>query len=161
MKNMNLANLGKLVLVAAFSISCASNGGHGHGSKAQVSASAKAGGVMEARVNWLKDKHNKVDFDLTLINSTEKGLIVYLYDISCMKGKVTGEVKHTFFNTGERTIDFKPGQSKEFKLVCNLGSDVAANDFKVIVKRINENLNNDGKTTGKVLARNLTVPVTL
>jgi hypothetical protein len=149
-------NLLTLALISAFTVGCAS--------KNRVSVGGtpvKAGNIMEARVNWLKDKKDKFDFNLSLQNTSDKGVIIYLNDISCMKGTSTGEVKHTFFNTGERTIDFRPGQMKEFKLVCILGHEVPDNSFKVIVKRINEDQFGNGTTAGKILARNLTIPVTL
>lgn len=122
-------------------------------------STTKAGGVMEARINWLKDKKNKFDFELVLSNLKETGLIVYLNDIACKKGSVIGEVKHTFFNTGERTIDFRPGETKRFKLVCKLFGEVQSDKFNVTIKRINSNPSNDGKTVGKLLLRDLSVPI--
>lgn len=123
------------------------------------SAAATAKGIMEARVQWIKDKKNKFDFELVLTNLTESGLIVYLHDISCKKGKVVGEAKHTFFNTGERTMDFKPGQSKKFKLVCKLGVEEFSDKYVVGVRRVSSNPNFDGKTVGKLLAKDLNISI--
>ena len=125
------------------------------------SASATAKGVMEARVLWLKDKEDKFDFELVLNNLSESGQIVYLHDVACQKGSVTGEAKHTFFNTGERTIDFKPGQTKKLKLVCRLGTDVFSNTYSIKIRRINSNPNFDGKTVGKLLAKDLNISIKL
>ncbi|MEZ4814372.1 MAG: hypothetical protein R3A80_04095 [Bdellovibrionota bacterium] len=124
-------------------------------------AHATAKGIMEAHVDWLKDKGSKFDFGLTLTNLTESGVIVYLHDISCKKGATAGEAKHTFFNTGERTIDFKAGQSKKFKLVCKLHTKIDSNKFSVGLRRISSNPSNDGKTVGKLLYKNLNIPITL
>jgi hypothetical protein len=123
------------------------------------SATATAKGVMEARVEWVKDKKSKFDYGLVLTNLTESGLIVYLHDIACKKGKVSGETKHTFFNTGEKTIDFKPGETKRFKLVCRLNTEVFSNDYSVGLRRINSNPNYDGKTVGKLLYKDLNIPI--
>lgn len=123
------------------------------------SAKASAKGVMEARVQWIKDKKKKFDFELVLTNLSENGLIVYLHDISCKKGKITGEAKHTFFNTGERTMDFKPGQSKKFKLVCKLHTEEFSDKYFISVRRVSSNPNYDGKTVGKLLAKDLNISI--
>jgi len=149
--------LALFLVIAAVGTSCA----HKKREKRVLAStsSAKAGGIMEARVDWLKKKKEKFDFGLTLSNLTENGLIIYLNDITCAKGNVTGEVKHTFFNTGERTIDFRPGETKKFKLVCRLYSQVDSDQFKVAIRRINSNPSNDGKTVGKLLYKDLKVPI--
>lgn len=123
------------------------------------SAVATAKGIMEARVEWVKDKKSKFDYGLVLSNLTETGLIVYLHDIACKKGNVSGETKHTFFNTGERTIDFKPGETKRFKLVCKLHTEVFSDNYSVSIRRVNSNPNYDGKTVGKLLYKGLNIPI--
>ena len=103
-------------------------------------------------VNWIKDKGEKYDFELVVKNESNKGMIIFLSDISCYRGNAMGEVKHTFFNTGERTIDFKPNEMKKFTLVCAYGSKTAG-DFSVKIAQAFDNPNNDGKTTGKVIGK--------
>ena len=127
------------------------------------SASATAPGIMEAKVLWLKDKSRvgKFDFALSLTNESDKGVIIFLTDIACSKGGVNGDIKHTFYNTGERTIDFKPGQTKKFNLVCRLPQLTDNNQFIVKIKRISEDLNNDGRDAGKVLYNDLSMTINL
>lgn len=116
---------------------------------------AKADGVMTMTVAWVKDKGKKFDIRISLKNEKEnEGVIVMLNDVTCFKGNLRGETKHTFFNTGERTMDFRPGELKSFNLVCRLGSETTG-PFKINIVRVYENPNLDGKTTGKVIASNI------
>ncbi|HMN67136.1 MAG TPA: hypothetical protein PKC28_01225 [Bdellovibrionales bacterium] len=112
--------------------------------------------VVTFSVPWIKDKGAKWDFQLNVHNENpEKGMIVFLSDISCKRGKVVGVVKHTFFNTGERTMDFKPNERKEFKLVCRT-EGAERGDFVLSVRKVYDNPSMDGKTVGKSVAENLT-----
>lgn len=116
---------------------------------------AKADGVLAMTVAWVKDKGSKFDIRLTLRNERdEEGVIVYLHDINCYKGALKGEAKHTFFNTGERTMDFKPGEAKSFNLVCRVGSETTG-PMRINIARVYENPSNDGKTAGKIIAKNI------
>ena len=150
-------NLSSLALMTSLTLLACSS----HRKNLSSEALALAPNVMEARVVWLKDKGKKFDFQASLHNTSQSGLIVYLADIACSKGGVTGELKHTFFNTGERTIDFRAGERKSFNFVCKLGDNVSSNQFLFSVRKISANENNDGRSAGKVLFRNLNVPVTL
>jgi hypothetical protein len=114
-----------------------------------------AGEVASVSVNWIKDKKSKFDFQLKIKNESAENIIIYLSDISCARGDVGGEVTHTFFNTGERTIDFGPRQSKSFNAVCRLGVKVREGDFKVSVAKIFSNPSEDRKTPGEVIARDI------
>lgn len=115
---------------------------------------AKADGVMAMTVAWVKDKGKKYDIRLSLTNEREEPVIVFLSDIGCFKGNLKGEAKHTFFNTGERTIDFNPGESKTFNLVCRLSAENSG-ATRINIARVYDNPSGDGKTTGKVIARNI------
>lgn len=115
----------------------------------------KAANIFSARVPWIKDKGDKYDVRLVLHNENpEKGIIVFLSDMSCKRGNIAGSLKHTFFNTGERTIDFKPNETKEMTLVCKTEGS-ANGDFKLAVAKVYENPSLDGKTVGKVVAKDL------
>src|SRR4051794_17629104 len=71
----------------------------------------EAKGVMTMTVAWIKDKSKKFDINVTIRNDNNtSGIIIFLHDMGCQRGGVTGSLKHTFFNTGERTIDFRPNQ---------------------------------------------------
>jgi len=114
-----------------------------------------AKGVVTISVPWIKDKGDKFDLNLSIHNEdSEKGIIVFLSDMGCLRGKVRGQLKHTFFNTGEKTIDFKPNETKSFTLVCRLHGKPRG-DFKVTVAKVYGNPSMDGKTVSKVLAKDL------
>ena len=115
----------------------------------------KKDGVLLAHVAWIKDKGQKFDFNLHIHNENEdKGMIIFLSDLRCKRGTVTGVVKHTFFNTGEKTIDFKPNERKDFNLVCRT-EGTEKGDFQLKIAKVYDNPSLDGKTVGKVIAENL------
>lgn len=111
-------------------------------------------GVITIYADWVKNKGKKYDINMTFINEHDKGIIILIKEMRCSKGKRDGEIKHTFFNTGERTIDFGAGQKKQFNLVCVLG-EKAEGPYQVRVANVYENASGDGKTMGKVLAKNV------
>lgn len=114
-----------------------------------------AKGVVTVSVPWIKDKGDKFDVNLSIHNEdTDKGIIIFLSDMGCMRGTVRGELKHTFFNTGEKTIDFKPNETKSFTLVCRVHGE-GRGDFKISVAKVYGNPSMDGKTVSKVLAKDL------
>ncbi len=115
--------------------------------------STKAG-VLSIWVNSIKDKGKKYDLSLSVKNERDASSIIYLSQIECFRGPQQGVLKHTFFNTGERTIDFKPGELKTFKMVCNLGAS-GSGDYRVKVGSIYDNPTNDGKTPGKVIDKGM------
>jgi hypothetical protein len=108
--------------------------------------------VITIYSEWIKDKGNKYDLNLTINNAHQKGIIVLLKEMHCFRGAVEGELKHTFFNTGERTIDFKRGQSKSMTLVCHLKSKGEGN-YRIVLDQVYENASGDRKTIGKELAK--------
>ena len=107
-------------------------------------------GLITVGANWYQDEGNKYDIQLHISNESDKAFIIMLSDILCFKGNLRGTLKHTFFNTGERTIDFQAGEQKAFNMVCRLGSD-ATGDPRVVVKRIYENPTADGVQKGSVM----------
>jgi hypothetical protein len=104
------------------------------------------------QVNWLKDKGSKFDLELAVSNNTGKDIVINLGDISCFRGTSQGMLKHTFFNTGERVMDFRSGQMKIFRLVCTMGGKPEG-DFRILINNVYENSNGDGSSTGKVLLK--------
>lgn len=111
--------------------------------------------VLTVTVPWIKDKGSKFDVNIVMQNdSADKSIVVFLSDMNCGRGAQLGQLKHTFFNTGERTIDFHPKQTKSFNLVCNYGEKTKG-DFKLSIAKVYDNPSNDGKTVGKVLAKDL------
>src|SRR5262249_52059607 len=110
-----------------------------------VSTAASKDGVAKVWVAWVKDKGKKFDMNLNLTNlSDKKHMIIFLSDISCGRGGTNGVVRHTLFNSGERTINFAPGQSKAFNTVCVLPAK-ASGDYVVTVGKIFDNPSGDGR----------------
>jgi hypothetical protein len=115
----------------------------------------QAPGIMTLSVAWIKDKEKKYDLNVTIKNERDDtGIIVFLSDMGCDRGDFGGKLKYTFFNTGERTIDFRPHQQKSFNMVCDTNVK-ATGPFKLRVYKVYDNPSMDGKTVGKVLATDL------
>ncbi len=115
---------------------------------------AKKDGVVTIWADWVKPKTKKFDLHFHIKNESDKTIIVMLRDMGCMRGEKVGQVKYTFFNTGEKTIDIGPGMDKHANMVCVLGME-AKGDFKVTLARVYENPSNDGKTPGEVMAKDI------
>jgi hypothetical protein len=112
--------------------------------------------VISMTVGWIKDKGEKFDLKVVLHNeNNEKGIIVFLKDMGCKRGDADGSLKHTFFNTGERTIDFRPKQTKSFNMVCDLPGKTKGH-YKISIAKVYDNPSLDGKTAGKIIAHDLT-----
>lgn len=114
----------------------------------------KKEGVISMNVEWIKDKKKKYDIRMTLHNDAQFPLIVKLGDMQCFRGARQGTLKHTFFNTGERTIDFRVGEQKVFQMVCDLGSKTDGM-YKIVFGRIYDNPSNDGATIGKIVSESI------
>ncbi len=112
-------------------------------------------GVFTFWPAWIKDKGSKYDINMNVKNESKtKSMVVLLRDIECSKDGVRGELKHTLFNIGEKTIDLKPYEHKEFNLVCRFPEKISGK-YQIEVKKVYDNPNGDGATRGKVLAENL------
>jgi hypothetical protein len=111
-------------------------------------------GVISLYAHWVKDKGKKYDIGYNMKNEHDKGIIVLLSEVHCYRGSSQGQLKHTFFNTGERTINFGAGELKSFNLVCQLGAENKG-EYKITVGNVYENASGDGKTMGKVLAKDV------
>jgi hypothetical protein len=118
------------------------------------SASVTTNSFIDIQALWLKDKGKKYDLELNVRNISEQPVILLLSEMSCQKGGQTGILRHTFFNTGERTIDFRAGEMKRFKMVCDVGTD-AKGDHKITVGQVYANPEGDGRTKGPVLASDI------
>ena len=116
----------------------------------------KAKDIVTVSIPWIKDKGSKFDLNVNVHNENpEKGMIIFLSDMGCNRGTVRGELKYTFFNTGEKTIDFKPNETKSFNMVCKTAGNPRG-DFKLSIAKVYNNPSLDGKTVGTVIAKELT-----
>jgi hypothetical protein len=115
--------------------------------------------IVSFNVSALKDKGKSFDIVMGVTNISTNDIIFMLNDMQCYKGTTQGVLKHTFYNTGERVIDFRKGQLKNFKMVCKL-ADKTKGDYRIVVTRIFDNPGADGETKGKVLAENIEVKLT-
>jgi hypothetical protein len=111
--------------------------------------------AVQMHVNWIKDKKTKFDTEMSVNNTSVKPILFYLGEMSCARGEVSGQLKHTFFNTGERTIDFKTGETKIFRMVCVIGA-ATKGDFKIEIAKVYANPSSDGKTKGEAIGGPIT-----
>ena len=152
---MSLLKTVSLGTAALLAISALAGCGHATTKLDKSNSEVKVDGVISVWSSWVKDKKDKFDLQLNIVNLDEKqGLIVMLQDMGCKRGDVTGTLKHTFFNTGERTIDLKPGQSKSFNMVCKTPIPVKG-DYVVTFGKVYANPKLDGYTQGPILAQSL------
>lgn len=110
--------------------------------------------TIKVWANWVKNKGKKFDIQFAMENLTDKHIIVKLREVQCARGKTTGRIKHTFFNTGERTMDFMPNEMKQFNLVCHIGSK-ASGPFNMRIVNVYDNPSGDGSTVGKPIVKNV------
>lgn len=108
-------------------------------------------GIITVWAEWVKDKGRRVDSEFHIRNDSDKFIIVLFHDMTCSKGDRTGTLKYTFFNTGERTIDLGPGQTKSANMVCNFPASVKG-PLKVSISKVFENPSKDRATPGKLVA---------
>ena len=80
-------------------------------------------------------------------------------EIQCYHGASQGVLKHTFFNTGERTIDFAPTETKSFNAVCDLQGEKGTGDFRIVIGSVYSNAAGDGKTRGELLAKDIELKI--
>lgn len=120
----------------------------------QQSNVATKPGVLSVWAEWVKDKEDKYDIRLNIKNEADNDIIIMLAGIRCYRGNVPGQIKHTFFNTGERTMDFRAGELKTFNLVCRYGTDTKG-DFRIVIEKVFDNPANDGRTAGKVIGEKI------
>ena len=150
MKNISTLRLSMIVTIALLAAACT----HGKTKLKADDNQLTKNQYVDISAVWLKDKGNKYDVKLRVLNVSKNDIIIMLNDMQCYRGPNQGALKHTFFNTGERTIDFRAGQVKEFQMVCNL-NDAAPGEHRIVVNRIFDNPESDGATKGKVLANKI------
>jgi hypothetical protein len=119
-----------------------------------ANASVTENRLLQVRADWLKDKGTKFDIEISVHNISETDVIFLLNEMSCAKGDNSGQLKHTFFNTGERTIDLRRGQVKRFKMVCDIGVKTPG-DYTIGIGRVFDNPTGDGATKGNVLTEKI------
>jgi hypothetical protein len=110
-------------------------------------------GVVTLYGEWIKEKGKKYDLSFAIQSEAPKNIIIQLSDMHCSHGDMQGELEHTFFNVGEKVINFKPHELKKFTFVCKIGSKVETGEYKIVVDTVYENASGDGKTLGKGLAK--------
>jgi hypothetical protein len=111
-------------------------------------------GIISLYAEWVKDKGKKYDIGFNIRNESDKGIIVLLSEMRCYRGKEEGVLKHTFFNTGEKTINFRSGELKSMTLVCRLTTKEEG-EYRITVGHVYANASGDGKTLGKELLKNV------
>lgn len=118
-------------------------------------------GPVTVYSSWVKDKGKKYDVQFHIANEGQTAFIIMLNDITCWRGNTRGELKHTFFNTGERTIDIRAGQQKTMNLVCNHHNEDPKGGYSIQINKVYDNPGGDGVTRGKVIANDIEWRVTM
>jgi hypothetical protein len=139
-----------ILILPVFLLGC----GGGKITLAPEASVMKEEGVLSMNVEWVKDKKKKYDIRMRIRNEAKTPIITRLGDMACFRGERQGMLKHTFFNTGERTIDFHIGEQKVFQMVCDLGMKVEG-PFRIVFGRVYDNPSDDGATVGKEIATNV------
>ena len=112
--------------------------------------------IAKVSVEWIKNKGKKFDVHLSIENLADFPIIMMLSDFKCSKSGHTAALRHTHWNMGERTIDFKTGESKDFTMVCPHGEvDEKEPEYKINIQRVDSNKSGDGKTTGQIIAKDI------
>lgn len=102
----------------------------------------------------LKVKSKKFDVLLHISNETKGSIIIHHSSMLCARGPKNGILKHSFFGAGEKTIDFATGQTKKFRMTCDI-DDKSTGDFTITIPKVYENPTGDGRTTGKVVGSDI------
>ena len=121
----------------------------------------KIPGVMDITVKEINDKVSRKKFDIliSLKNTSDQPLLIFMGEMHCSKGGVEGKLGHAFFGLGEQAMDLKLGQTKEFRYVCSFTQKIKTGDFELYFGQVYSNPSNDGKTTDKVLTKSMKVVV--
>jgi hypothetical protein len=143
----NVAKAGASMFFAFAVVAC------GHVAIDTSNSEVTKGGIV-VRPLKIKNKGDKYDVQLAITNTTQKNIIILLSDMSCYRGSTMGSLKHTFFNTGERTIDFTPGRSKSFNMVCDMGVKTKG-PYRLSISKVYDNPKADGATRGAVIIENI------
>lgn len=142
---------------AALALSVAGVGCSHHKVKLdQSQTKADASGVASMWISMIKEKGRKFDATLHIRNESKDKIIILLGDMDCSQGSETGTLKYTFFNTGERIIDFGPNQEKSFIVVCKLPERTKTGEFAITAHHIFDNPSGDRTHPGKEIAHDLT-----
>ncbi len=115
---------------------------------------AKKDGEFALSSTFIKVKGKLFAGEFALRNlNDKKSVIILLSDIKCKWGDQTGHVKNDRpFNIGEKTINIHVLGVKNAKLKCEVPKK-GSGEMQLIVKRIYNNVNHDGKSLGKVLTK--------
>jgi hypothetical protein len=145
-------------VVGCLMVAAACTGG---GTQYTVNEAVSKPGVIKVTAKELNDKIKRKKFDMLVQfeNLSNKSQVVFLGEMQCFKGENRGALNHAFFGAGERTIDLKPGQFKEFRFVCTFSQAVPNGDFTLVIGRVFSNPNEDGKTTGEELVKGLRIKI--
>lgn len=80
--------------------------------------------------------------------------LIKVEDIACFRAGEKGKFSHTMLDIGDRLIDLKGGEFKNYNFRCK-GVPPGGTTLKIHVKRVYKNPSGDGKTPGKVLGENV------
>jgi hypothetical protein len=115
-------------------------------------------GLLDFTVSWVKDQSKAFETEVRISNTGEKSILIFQNDFLCYRGDIQGQLKASFFDKKEKTLDFKPGDVKLLKLVCDLQNPTKG-PFKLVLKKVVEDKDSNGKKdiwTEVILAKDIT-----
>ena len=114
---------------------------------------ASTPGLVSTWMNWVKDKGDKFDAEWNLMNESQQTLIIMSDDVQCSRGSASGRIVGGPFSRSNVSVSLRPGQRKEFLIICELGSS-GGGDFRMTIGQIyDENPANGLKN--QVIAQNV------
>jgi hypothetical protein len=121
-------------------------------------------GVVKVSLLNLKDRHKKgrIEFTVDVENISGKPLVYFFPEMECARDEEKGELAFPSFGIGERVVNFMTGQSKRFKYICKFERDRESTEsFELVIRKIFENPNRDGKTAGAELSPGISMKVAM
>ena len=89
---------------------------------------------VTAWLGFLKDKKEKFDIGVKLRNERSETVIINTNDVHCSRGSMTGVMRDGFEHANQ-TITLRAGVTREWVVICELGSP-GAGDFRFVIDRV-------------------------
>lgn len=92
-------------------------------------------GLISTWMTWVKDKGDKFDAEWNLMNESQQTIIIMSDDVHCSRGSAAGRIVSGAFSRGNVAVSLRPGQRKEFLIICEVGS-TGGGDFRMSIGQI-------------------------
>lgn len=153
MKLQNIKRFRILLAAAALIAAC----GHKTVLIDQTTAAKSEKDILTVVVGALKEKYNRFEIQLALTNENSKPEIVLLKDMQCSGSGRDGVLRMEGIRRGDGfTITLKSQETKTFYFICDLSAPPVG-PYQVTITQVYENPNGDGRTSSKILTKNLVI----